>query len=159
MAANAATLRQKKEKAERDYDAQITALNKCQAQLSSKADQLQKLSMPEYQTWLSNKKIELASIQQDLQRLKQIRAEARRQFNSWTPQVKEEWLEWPDEEGWWWNYKDDGEGSGMTMHHFEYNHVDEEYRFSNTDKDAEEKAQLGSRWSDYWKFQEEPEVP
>lgn len=151
--ADYAKIKAAKERAEQEYDALVTKLNRCQGQLGSKQVQAQKLSPPEYVEWFAAKKREHAEIVDHLHKKKAVRAEARRAFNGWQPQVREEWIEWPDEEGWWWNYAD-GE---MTMHHFVF--MDGEYIFSNTDKEAENKAQLGSPWSDCWKFQEEPEWP
>ena len=91
MAENMAILRQKQAKAEQDYDALVTQLNRCQGQLGAKQAQAQKLSPPEYQKWFVDKKQEHADIVSKLQKQKQIRAEVRRMFNSWQPQQKEEW--------------------------------------------------------------------
>jgi hypothetical protein len=91
-----------KENVERDYDALITRLNRCQGQLANKAAQSQKLSLDDYRTWFDKKKQDLSDIQQAIQAKKGERSEARRKFNSWAPAHKEDWIRWPDCEGWWW---------------------------------------------------------
>lgn len=156
MAEDAAILRMKKDKAEKDYDAAVTALNRCQAQLSSKAAQSQKLPMDEYRKWLADKKQEQTTLMAELQVLKKRRAEARRQFNCWKPEVKEEWLEWPDEEGWWWNHTANrAEENEITIHRFVFDEGDDAYLMSANALGEEDDHNYDS----CWKYQEEPETP
>ena len=154
MAENAATLRLKKDEAETSYDAAVTALNRCQAQLSSKAAQAQKLPPDEYRTWLDGKKSEQFELTVELQRRKKVRAEARRQFNSWQPEVKEEWIEWPDCEGWWWN----NDNGIMRIFYFSES-ADNGIDFDVFCGDGLSDTLRAMTWSDYWKYQEEPETP
>ena len=154
MAENQAAQRLKKDKAEKDYDACVTKLNRCQDQLSNKAAQAQKLPMDEYRKWLANKKLEQAQFQMELQVLKQKRAEARRQFNSWQPAHMEEWRAWPDCGGWWWNCTD----GNMEIHPFEYREHLDMFSFDTGDQRRDVEL-IDCPWAPCWKFQEEPEKP
>ena len=153
MTDNPAALRIAQDKAEKDYDATVTKLTRCQGQLASKADKANKLSPEEFRDWKSGKLLELAEIQSDMKALKKRRAEARRQFNSWEPARKEAWIDFPDCEGWWWNY---------TGNHFDIYCMCEDANGNlviSTGNNVADDYFQRLKHAPMWKFQEEPETP
>ena len=94
--------RKNKELIEQEYDALITQLNRCQARLSAKRDRATTLPPEEYRCWLADLKGQQSDLIAAIAKKKLERAEARRKFNSWKPEVKERWQAQPDEEGYWW---------------------------------------------------------
>lgn len=161
-------IRKTKEKVELEYDALITKQTRCQGQLSAKAAQVAKLSPEDYRKWITDKKAEMFDIQADIQSKKVDRAEARRLFNSWAPPVKEEWLSWPDDEGWWWFHgKVNSKGedilaiteviiadNGNVIITDEHRYIETDPNNPMIDPDYAEVT-----WDGLWKYQEEPELP
>jgi hypothetical protein len=152
-------VRKAKEKVEMEYDALITKQTRCQGQLSAKAAQAQKLPPGDYAKWLADKKAEMVGIQTEIQVKKAERAEARRLFNSWAPPFKEEWLSWPDDEGWWWFHgKVNSIGEAILAIHEII--IDEEGELIiTTDDPAIDSEYADVQWDGMWKYQEAPELP
>ena len=162
-------LRANQEKSEQEHDAAVTKLHRIQSQLSNKATQVKKLPPDEYRAWLVERKVDLGLAQDELQAKKIERAEARRKFNGWEPQVKETWLGIPDETGWWWCY--DGIADELSM--FVVSACEcvgcrcqsqEEAHLMVTDAEgvpwrAGELSEHNDLHLCVWKYQEEPDLP
>lgn len=144
-----------KERSELAYDALITRLNRAQAQLGAKADKSTKMSLLDYRKWFDEKKAEVIELQAQIPAAKAARSEARRQFNSWQPAHREEWIDWPDCEGFWWYYTEDGDASLYISYVAENPDADKpgEKPFTPLHPEWQSTSPDGK-----WRFQPEPET-
>lgn len=159
-----AEVTQIKKRVEQEYDALITKLNRVQSQLSNKAAQSQRLSLPNYRKWLTKRNDERVNLIAEIQTKKAERADARRKFTACEQGELDEdgtddWIDWPDCEGWWWFYGSSDGGTRLTLAAYEFYFDANDKPVISTGNNRRDDALASLEWVGKWKFLPEPERP